>query len=91
MKVRWARSAIDDLVEIRRYIHEHNPVAATKVGNRIRSRVALLQEQPGMGRPVPERPGARELVVDNYVVAYEVRQSEVEILHVWHGRQRWWG
>ncbi len=91
MKVRWAKSAIADLTEIRGYIRERNPTAAKKVAENIRSRVALLQTQPNMGRAVPERPGARELVVDNYVIAYEVSESAIEIVHVWHGRQRWWG
>jgi addiction module RelE/StbE family toxin len=91
VKVRWTASAIADLVDIRRYIKERNPTAAAAVAANIRSRVALLRAQPLMGRVVRERAGVRELVVDNYVIVYVVRENEVEIERVWHGRQRFWG
>jgi toxin ParE1/3/4 len=38
-------------------------------------------------------PGTRELVILGtlYLIAYRVREAEIQILHVLHGRQLWPG
>ena len=51
MQIRWQDDAINDLIQIRRFIAMDNPSAAARVANRIRSTVPELANQPGMGRP----------------------------------------
>ena len=52
--------------------------------------VEALAGQPDMGRP-GRIAGTRELVVSAtpYVIPYRVRAGRLELLAVFHGRQKW--
>src|SRR5437868_4762505 len=52
--------------------------------------VDRLAQMPNLGRP-GRVPGTRELVVPGtrYVIPYRVRAERLEIIAVFHGRQRW--
>lgn len=94
MQVRWLRTARRNLREEAEYIAAENPAAATLVMKRVRAAVALLAENPALGRP-GRVTGTRELVVPKtrYLIPYRVRQERVEILRVFHTSrkpaQRW--
>lgn len=85
MKVRWLRSALRNLDDEAAYIAADDPAAARLVVERVLEAVALLADQPGIGRP-GRVPGTRELVVLNtrYLVPYRVRGDAVEVLRVFH-------
>ena len=87
----WSREALDDLEELRSYIAADNPRAALGVFVRIVDQVALLPQQPNIGRP-GRVPGTRELVVSNTpcIVAYSVIGPDtVRVLGVRHGARKW--
>jgi toxin ParE1/3/4 len=91
MNILWSPEAIQDLVSLRSYIAEDNPVAAQRVALRIVKAVEeLLADNPHMGRP-GRVPGTRELVIPRtpYIVPYRMRQRALEILRVYHGARRW--
>ena len=90
MKVVWSRRAIGDLVSLREYIAEDNPRSAASVANRIIDAAQLLTAQPHIGR-AGRITGTRELVVagTSYVIPYRVRKGRLELLAVFHGRQKW--
>jgi toxin ParE1/3/4 len=94
MKVRLAftRLARLDLDKIIEHIGEENPRAAVDVASKIFDRIALLREQPELGRK-GRRPGTRELVIDGsrYIVAYrlDATQSQVQVLRVLHTSRLW--
>ena len=90
MRIRWQDDAINDLIQVRRFITMDNPSAATKVAGRIRSAVPELAAQPGMGRP-GRVPGTRELVLVDvpYIIAYRVEGNSVVILRVLHTSRKW--
>jgi toxin ParE1/3/4 len=52
--------------------------------------VDLLESHPEIGRP-GRIIGTRELVVPNtpFVIPYRVRQERLELIAVFHGRQKW--
>lgn len=89
MRVRWLRKALRNLDEEATYIAADDPTAARLVVARVLEAVALLAQQPGMGRP-GRVPGSRELVVlqTRYLVPYRVRSETVEILRVFHTSRR---
>lgn len=89
MRVRWLRKALRNLDEEATYIAADDPTAARLVVARVLEAVALLAQQPGMGRP-GRVPGSRELVVlqTRYLVPYRVRGETVEILRVFHTSRR---
>ncbi len=89
MRVRWLRKALRNLDEEAAYIATDDARAALLVVQRVLDSVAMLSEQPGLGRP-GRVPGTRELVVDKtrYVVPYRVRGDIIEILRVFHSSRR---
>jgi toxin ParE1/3/4 len=89
MRVRWLRTALRNLDEEARYIATDDDGAARIVVERVLAAVAMLAEQPGLGRP-GRVPGTRELVVPKtrYIVPYRVRRDTVEILRIFHTSRR---
>ena len=88
MTIVWLSLAVQDVLQIRSYIAEHDPQSASNVGLRIDKAVGNLAQMPNMGRP-GRIFGTRELVVSGtpYLVVYRLRNERVEILRVLHGRQ----
>lgn len=89
MQVKWLRKALRNLDEEATYIADDDDRAARLVVQRILEAVAMLAEQPGLGRP-GRLPGTRELVVPKtrYIVPYRVRGQTVEVLRVFHTSRR---
>lgn len=91
-KIKWLQLALTDLEEILAFIADDDPSAAVKIAARIHQCVALLSDQPGMGRPgrVPE---TRELVISGtpFIVPYRVVADEIQILRVIHGSRKFPG
>ena len=90
MKVIWSARAMPHLVSLREYIAKDFGQNAALVAQRILQSVELLQTQPNMGRP-GRLVGTRELVVPNtpFIIPYRVRNERLELIAVFHGRQRW--
>jgi toxin ParE1/3/4 len=90
MRVVWTRPARRHLDEIAAFIREDDPAAAAKVVSRVLDRADTLSNHPHLGRP-GRIEGTRELFIPStpYLVAYRVREGEVEILAVFHGARRW--
>jgi len=90
MKAVWSRRAIGHLVALSEYIGRDSEQNAALVAQRILRSVDLLTKQPEMGRP-GRVPGTRELVVPDtpYVIPYRLRCGRLELIAVFHGRQRW--
>ena len=90
MRIRWQDDAINDLIQVRRFIAMDNPSAAARVAYRIRRAVPVLADQPGMGKP-GRIPGTRERVLVDvpYIIAYRVEGNSVVILRVLHTSRKW--
>lgn len=73
----------------KRYLRRHSATAHKRLAARLRDAFAMLARFPLAG---PERqlpvPGLRRLVVDDYVLDYEIRNNELHVLAMRHGRQR---
>ena len=90
MRVVWSRRAIRHLVKVRDYIAEDSPDAAADVAERIPAAIKNVEKFPNLGRP-GRLSGTRELVIANtpYIIPYRIRASRIELIAVFHGRQRW--
>lgn len=87
MTVRFMPAARTDLIKIRAYIDRFNSAAASRLAVELVAACDRLELFPERGRP-GSVPGTRELTtVWPYVIVYRVRRGDVEVLHVWHGRQ----
>jgi toxin ParE1/3/4 len=89
MQLKWLRKALRNLDEEASRIAEDDPIAARLVVERVLQAVAMLEEQPALGRP-GRVAGTRELVVlkTRYIVPYRVRGGTVEVLRVFHTSRR---
>jgi addiction module RelE/StbE family toxin len=90
MKVSWSPTTVSDLESIRHYIAWDSPSAARKVTDLIKESVNRLINFPLSGR-AGRVPGTRELVIPgtSYIAAYTIRDDNLQIASVLHGRQRW--
>jgi toxin ParE1/3/4 len=90
VKIVWSQLAIRHLIAVRDYIAKDSPQNAATVATRILKSVELLAVQPQMGRPGRVL-GTRELVIPEtpYVIPYRVRGEYLNLIAVFHGRQRW--
>ena len=91
MIVGWSAPALGDLTALHAYIAQHNPAAAERaVLEIVESVEALLPDHPHIGRP-GRVSGTRELVMPRteYIVPYQVRNSRIQILRVYHGARQW--
>ena len=90
MDIVWSPRAIGHLDSLRSYIARENPDAAARIATTLLNAVERLASFPNAGRP-GRVAGTREHVVPGtrYIVAYRVRTTRIEIIAVFHGRQRW--
>jgi toxin ParE1/3/4 len=86
----WSPRAIEHLTHLRSYIAHDNPTAANRIAGTLLAAVERLAELPNLGRP-GRIAGTRELVVPGtrYVIPYRVRGDRLEVIAVFHGRQKW--
>lgn len=92
MKIIWSRRAIRHLIALRVYIAEDSVDKAALVAERILNHVDLLATQAQMGRS-GRIVGTRELVIGGlpYIIPYRIRGERLELVAVFHGRQKWLG
>jgi addiction module RelE/StbE family toxin len=90
MQVRWTTAAAQDLEEIALYIQKDSESAAMATAKALFDAANSLDQLPSRGR-VGRISGTRELVVPGlpYIVLYEVADTAVQILHIFHGARNW--
>ena len=90
MNIVWSPRAIEHLSHLRAYIMQDNPKAANRAVAALLDAVERLAELPNLGRP-GRAAGTRELVVPGTpdVIPYRLRGDRLEIIAVFHGRQKW--
>jgi toxin ParE1/3/4 len=86
----WSPRAIQHLAHLRSFIARDNPNAANRIASALLEAVERLAELPNLGRP-GRVVTTRELVVPGtpYVIPYRLRGDRLEVLAVFHGRQKW--
>jgi toxin ParE1/3/4 len=93
LRLRWTRLAEGDLDAIADYIGQDNPAAAARVVLELLDQAeTVLSRSPAIGRPGRVL-GTREFVIAGlpYIIAYRVRDKDLEILRVLHTSRRWPG
>lgn len=86
MKIRRLPRAIRDVDAIWLHIASVDPVAATRMVDRLAQGVARLADYPKSG---PARPdiggGVRSVTIGRYIVLYLVERESIDIVRVLHG------
>jgi len=85
--------AAQGLEHCRQFLATKNPLAVKRAGQIIERQFALLETTPDIGRPLPELPELRELIINfgdsGYVVLYrhEPADDTVYVLAFWHQKE----
>ena len=90
LRLEYAPRYFRRLADIGERIAIDNPVAATRVVERIRDAVERLSSFPALGRP-GRVADTRELVIAGtpYLVPYRVKEDAVQVITILHSSQRW--
>lgn len=88
----WTPPALRDVQRLYRFLAPKNLDAAKRAVKAIRRAVQVLEQQPGLGRPVEDMPEEfREWIIDfddsGYVARYRIGQDAVTILAVRHQKE----
>ena len=88
-KLIWTEPALSDLQAIFDYISIDSKYYASVFVNEIIDSAEKIADFPKMGRIVPEyqQDDIREILVQSYRVIYQLKQNQVLILTVIHGRR----
>ena len=90
VKLAWSRRTRQHLIDLRAYVELDKPEAAERLGIRIAECVDLLRLHPLAGSP-GRITGTRELAIARtpYIVPYRIRPRSIDLLAVFHSRQKW--
>jgi addiction module RelE/StbE family toxin len=86
-KVKWTNLALDDLRSIYDYISQDSAKYADRLMDKIIEKVEMLENNPQVGRKVPEfdNESIRELIEGSYRIIYRIEsEDEIGIARVHH-------
>lgn len=88
----WSPSALLDVQRLYRFLAPKNSEAANRAVQAIRQGVKVLEQQPGLGRPIEDMDDEfRDWIIDfgdsGYVARYRVDQQSITILAVRHQKE----
>lgn len=87
MRLVYSEEAVADLVRLRAFIAEKDPLAAARVATELIARIESLRLFPAMGRVVglaPDPKAIRDAIFGKYVIRYTTHTETVVILRLWH-------
>ena len=89
MKLKWSNEAVADVARLHEFLAKVNPTAAARVAQALTVAPRQLLERPKSGRPLDQYlpREVRRIIVGNYEMRYELVESTVFILRVWHTRE----
>lgn len=87
-KIIITKNAQDNLEEIVNYIKLDSKSRAQSWLKIVKEKIKSLKSNPRRGRKVPEYEGEkeiREIILGSYRIIYEIDDSQVYVLYVYHG------
>ena len=86
-KIKYLPLAVQDLNDIARYLSDFYPKTASRVLKEMREKITRLGDHPNMCEIYPLDPVYRKMVVDQYLVFYQVNGTTrtVEIHRILRG------
>lgn len=89
MELRWTSKALSDLVRLHEFLALVNPEAAAQVVQALAAAPARLREHPRIGEKLEEFAPreVRRILVGQYEMRYEIQESTLYVLRLWHTRE----
>lgn len=89
MELKWTSKALSDLVRLHEFLSTLNQPAAAATVQALTAAPAKLLAQPRIGERLEEfEPrDVRRILVGHYEMRYEIQQSTIYVLRLWHTRE----
>jgi plasmid stabilization system protein ParE len=89
MKLEWTTKAVSDLGRLYEFLAPVNRQAAARTVQSLTRAPARLLEQPRIGERLEEFDPReiRRILVGHYELRYEIGQSTIFVLRLWHTRE----
>ena len=89
MKLRWTSKALSDLERLHEFLSQTDASAAGRTVGALASAPKNLLTNPRIGERLPEFDPfeVRRILVKRYEIRYEIRDSSIYILRIWHTRE----
>jgi plasmid stabilization system protein ParE len=89
MQLQWTRKALDDVVRLYAFLSPVNAAAAARAVQSLTTAPTKLLQQPRVGERLEEfEPReVRRLLVGRYEIRYELRDTFIYVLRIWHSRE----
>jgi plasmid stabilization system protein ParE len=89
MELKWTTKALSDLVRLYEFLSPINKQAAASTVQSLTAAPAKLLTQPRIGEKLDEfEPReVRRILVGHYEMRYEIQNSTIFVLRLWHTRE----
>ena len=89
MELKWTNKALSDLARLYEFLAPVNREAATRIVQAIISAPTNLLANPRIGERLEEfEPReVRRILVGHYEMRYEIQESTIYVLRLWHTRE----
>ena len=90
MELKWTSKALSDLVRLYEFLSPLNQQAAVTTVQSLTAAPAKLLAQPRIGEKLEEfEPReVRRILLGHYEMRYEIQQSTIYVLRLWHTREK---
>lgn len=89
MQLKWSSKALSDLVRLYDFLAPVNKRAAARTVRSLTAAPSRLLEQPRIGEKLDEFEAreVRRILVGHYELRYEIQESIIYVLRLWHTRE----
>lgn len=89
MKLKWTSKALSDLVRLYEFLSQKDKLAAARIVQALTKAPNILTNSPRIGEQLFEfEPReVRRFLVSHYEMRYEIQESTIYILRLWHTRE----
>ena len=89
MALKWTGRALSDLARLYAFLAPVNGQAAARTVQSLTAAPARLLEYPRIGERLEEFDPreVRRILAGNYEIRYEIRESTLHVLRLWHTRE----
>ncbi|ANL50667.1 toxin-antitoxin system toxin RelE/ParE family protein (plasmid) [Rhizobium phaseoli] len=89
MEIKWTSKAVSDIARLYDFLSPINRRAAARTVQALAAAPARLIEQPRLGERLEEfdPQEVRRILVGRYEMRYEIQQSTIYVLRLWHTRE----
>ena len=86
----WSKKAVADLARLHDFLAPVNPQAAARTLRSLVTAPERLLEQPRLGERLEEFSPReiRRILIGTYEMRYEIQQSTITIMRLWHTREK---